>query len=370
MPPQLLRRASATPCEQEFLERAIERACREAFAEAKLARRPGRDRGPEVRARPAAAFEAVVEVRPEVEAKDYKGLAGQRRTRAVDDADGRARGRATCARRPAVFDGRRARPQAGDLRAASTTSGSTPTAAADRAPAAKDSTIQLGERGLLPEFENGAARGRGRRERTVEVAYPADYPDPGAGRERPSVPRPGPENPGEESCANWTITWPRRSSGSRPSRSCGPRIRAEPRGRGADAGPRREVEDAAGRGARPAPSRSTLPERWSSARCARGDRASDRAPRRSAPICGKRARASHGTARALERSAAARVLLDAIARQEKLRSPTSEVAAEIERMAAGGPAQVAQEFGRATSRRSGAQRAARRARASARRWTC
>src|SRR5262245_43120733 len=87
VPLPMVRQQYAEVVEREFLEACVPRVTSEAVEEAKLD--PvvpplvrNLDFGP---GRPMR-FQAVVEVRPHVEVRDYKGLPVTRRTRAIDEA--------------------------------------------------------------------------------------------------------------------------------------------------------------------------------------------------------------------------------------------------------------------------------------------
>jgi trigger factor len=119
-------------------------------------------------------FEAVVDVRPEVEARDYRGIKAQRRARPIDEA--------AVAR---VLEGLReesaiytdvARPAGrGDVVLLDSTRLD---ANGRRLPGTrlKARRIPLGSPDVLPDLENALLGAEAGQERTFEIHYPADYP--------------------------------------------------------------------------------------------------------------------------------------------------------------------------------------------------
>lgn len=160
--------------EQELLDQVLPEATGKAIAEAQLTPivppsvsnvhfTPGQP----------LSFEAQVDVAPQVEAKDWKGLPLVRRARVVDDATIDAM-IADLREQSAVFADLDRPAQAGDVvlldsqrldangrRMVNTR--------------AKNTRIQLGAPDLLPELETGLAGAAAGQERTVTVNYPADY---------------------------------------------------------------------------------------------------------------------------------------------------------------------------------------------------
>lgn len=164
----------ASYIEQELLDQVLPEATGKAIAEAQLTPivpptvtnvhfTPGQP----------LSFEAQVDVAPQVEAKDWKGLPLVRRARVVDDATIDAMV-ADLREQSAVFVDLDRPAQAGDVvlldsqrldangrRMVNTR--------------AKNTRIQLGAPDLLPELEAGLAGAAAGQERTVTVQYPADY---------------------------------------------------------------------------------------------------------------------------------------------------------------------------------------------------
>lgn len=176
VPLDMVRSQFAEHVEQDFLEELVPRVTQDALAEAKLDPIvPPLVRN--LRFTPGAplAFEVVVDVRPEIVAKDYKGLRVMRRPSAIaggavekvlEDLREQSAVYADLGR-PAergdvvLFDSIRL--DSKDRRLPSTRQ--------------KSVRIQLGAPGLLPDLENGLLAATDGQERTVEVNYPADYPN-------------------------------------------------------------------------------------------------------------------------------------------------------------------------------------------------
>jgi len=119
-------------------------------------------------------FEAVIEVRPEVEAKDYKGIKVKRSTSPVEDT-------AVAAvlqqlREDSAVFADLARPaERGDV----VLLDSIRVDANGRRMSgtrAKNRRIELGSAGVAPELDHGLLGAEAGQERTIEIQYPADYP--------------------------------------------------------------------------------------------------------------------------------------------------------------------------------------------------
>ena len=175
VPLEMVRQQYAETVEQEFIETFVPRFANEAIGEAKLmpviaplVRNLSFGPGKPLR------FEAVVEVRPEVEAKDYKGIRVQRHTSPVEDT-------AVAAvlqqlREDSAVFADLARPaERGDV----VLLDSVRVDANGRRMSgtrAKNRRIELGAPGVAPELESGLLRAEAGQERTIEIQYPADYP--------------------------------------------------------------------------------------------------------------------------------------------------------------------------------------------------
>jgi trigger factor len=174
-PLDMVRQNFAPTIEQEFLETFLPRVTNEAIAESKLVPVvPPLVREVEFVPGQPLRFEAVVDVRPEVEAKDVKGLPARRSVRTIDDAavervltglreesaifvdvDGPAeRGHVV------LFDS--VRLDVNGRRLPSTR--------------LKARRLELGAEGLAPEIENGLLGALAGQERMVDMTYPADHP--------------------------------------------------------------------------------------------------------------------------------------------------------------------------------------------------
>jgi trigger factor len=174
VPLELVRTQFAAHVEQDFLDEFVPRVANDALAEAKLDPIvPPTVRN--LRFTPGAplTFELVVDVRPEVVAKDYKGLRVMRRGATVDDEavekvlnDLREQSAVFAdLDRPAergdvvLFDSIRLDPKG------------------RRLPSTRQKGVraQLGAPGMLPDLENGLLAAVEGQERLVDVSYPADY---------------------------------------------------------------------------------------------------------------------------------------------------------------------------------------------------
>jgi trigger factor len=175
VPLQMVRQQYADAVEQEFLETFVPRITSEAIDQARLTPVvPPVVRSLKFGPGQPLAFEAVVEVRPEVEAKDYKGIKVKRRTRPVDDAavDGVIE---QLREDSAVFSDLERPAQRGDVVLVDSVRLD---ANGRRMPGsrAKDRRIELGAQGVAPDLENGLLGAEAGQERTIEIQYPADYP--------------------------------------------------------------------------------------------------------------------------------------------------------------------------------------------------
>ena len=175
VPLDLVRQHFADTVEQQFLEDFVPQMTGEAVDQARLnpAVPPLVRNLRFVPAQPLR-FEAVVDVRPEIEARDYRGIRVQRRARPIDEA--------AVAR---VLEGLReesaiytdvARPAGrGDVVLLDSTRLD---ANGRRLPGTrlKARRIPLGSPDVLPDLENALLGAEAGQERTFEIHYPADYP--------------------------------------------------------------------------------------------------------------------------------------------------------------------------------------------------
>jgi trigger factor len=174
VPLDLVRQHFADAVEHEFLEAWLPRLTSEAMAEAKLVPAVA----PLVRDVSLAPgqplrFSAVVDVRPEIEARDYRGLPVSRSRRPVEDG-AVDRVLAELREESAVFVDLDRPAERGDVVLLDSTrldvngrrlSGTR----------AKHRRIQLGGDGVPPELENALLAAVAGQERSVEIRYPADH---------------------------------------------------------------------------------------------------------------------------------------------------------------------------------------------------
>jgi trigger factor len=174
VPIDMVRQQFAHTVEQQFLESFVPKLTGKAVDEAKLAPViPPLVRNLKYSPGQPLRFEAQVEVRPEVEAKDYRRLPAVRRVRTIADGDidrviGDLREESAVfvdLERPAgrgdvvLLDSQRV--DANGRRLSGTR--------------LKSRRIQLGAPEMLPELENALLGAEPGQERTFEMAYPSDY---------------------------------------------------------------------------------------------------------------------------------------------------------------------------------------------------
>ena len=174
VPLDRVRQDYAAEIEREFLERFIPEITHDALHEANLrAVVPPSVQNLKFTPGQPLTFEAVVDVAPQLEAKDWKGLSLVRRVRAVEDAD-IDRVIEQLREESAIFEDVDRAAASGDIvlldsqrldangrRLAGTRN--------------KGARIQLGAPALLPDLESGLTGAEAGQERTVSVTYPADY---------------------------------------------------------------------------------------------------------------------------------------------------------------------------------------------------
>lgn len=175
VPLTLVRQHYADAVEQEFLESFVPRVTGEAVNEARLDPVvPALVRNLRFTPGQPLRFEALVDVRPEVEAKDYKGIKATRRLRPVDDAGVEAM-MSRLREESAVFVDLDRPAERGDFTLVDSVRLD---ANGRRLPSsrARGLRIHLGAPDLLPDLENGLLGAAAGQERTIDVQYPADYP--------------------------------------------------------------------------------------------------------------------------------------------------------------------------------------------------
>jgi trigger factor len=175
VPLEMVRHHFAGAVEQEFLETSVPRLTGEAIDQARLNPVvPPVVRNLKFVPGQPLQFEAVVEVRPEVEAKDYKAIRVQRRHKPVDEAA--VEGVLQQLREDsAVFADLERPAERGDV----VLLDSTRLDANGRRMSGtrlKNRRIELGARGVLPDLENGLLGAMAGQERTIDIQYPAEYP--------------------------------------------------------------------------------------------------------------------------------------------------------------------------------------------------
>jgi trigger factor len=174
VPLTLVRQHFAEAVEQEFLESFVPRVTHEAIDQARLDPVvPALVRNLTFLPGQPLRFEAVVDVRPEVEARDYKAIPVTRRARPVDETAVEAMMN-RLREESAVFTDLDRPAERGDFVLVDSVRLD---ANGRRLPStrARNLRIHLGDPDVLPDLENallGAAEGQ---ERTVEIQYPADY---------------------------------------------------------------------------------------------------------------------------------------------------------------------------------------------------
>jgi trigger factor len=177
VPLDMVRQHFAASVEQEFLESYLPRVTGEAVDEARLNPVvPPLVRNLRFAPGQSLRFEAVVDVRPEIEAKDYKGLPVSRHSRPVDEA-AVERVLAGLLEDTAVFldVDRPAGPGDVVLLDSTRLDANGRRLSGTRAKARR---VQLGGEGVPPDLETGLLGAEAGQERTLTVNYPEDYPAP------------------------------------------------------------------------------------------------------------------------------------------------------------------------------------------------
>ena len=175
VPLDMVRLHFADSVEQEFLETWLPRLTGEAVDQARLTPVvPPLVRNLRFTPGQPLRFEAVVDVRPEIEARDYRGLPASRTARTLDES-AVDRVLSELREESAVFVDLDRPAQRGDV----VLLDSTRLDANGRRMAgtrAKNRRVQLGADGVPPDLENGLLGAEAGQERTIEIHYPADHP--------------------------------------------------------------------------------------------------------------------------------------------------------------------------------------------------
>jgi trigger factor len=338
VPRTLLEARFGASFEQETIERAIERACREAFTERALAPlAPAEIEDLKFEPGGPLAFKATVEVRPEVTAREYTGLAVTRRVRPVADAEVEveidrlveATAQWLDVERPAapgdllVVDYVRLDARGQSLKSTRR----------------RDYEIRLGGEGLLPEFEQALAGASAGESRTVNVAYGEDFGNPELAGKTVQF-HVKIKKIREKKAALRDDNWAKETLGVESLEELKARIRLNLEGE-AMVEARRGLEDALVEqvlAANPV----AIPERWAERRVAEEVAEIERRNGTAVPEA-ERDAVKGQIRQALERQLSRELVLDAIARQESLVVSDPEVGEEMSRLLEAG-GRVAQEF--------------------------
>jgi trigger factor len=174
VPLPMVRQHFAEAVEREFLEDFVSRATGEALGEAKLDPVvPPLVRNLHLVPGQPMRFQAVVEVRPEVEVKNYRGMPAQRRMRPIGESEV-AQVLERLREEAAVFVDLDRPAERGDVLIVDSirldVNGK-------RIPStrARNLRLELGAPDMMPDLENGLLGARVGQERTIEIAYPADH---------------------------------------------------------------------------------------------------------------------------------------------------------------------------------------------------
>lgn len=338
VPRTLLEARFGQSFEQETVERAVERACREAFTErAVLPLAPAEIEDLKFQPGGPLSFRASVEVRPEVTARDYKGLAVTRRIRSVaDDEVEKEVDQLVEATAQWLEVEREARP--GDLLVVDYVRLDAKGQSL-KSTRRRDHEIRLGGEGLLPEFEQALAGGQAGESRTVNVTYGEDFGNPDlAGKTVQFHVRI--KKIREKKASTRDDNWAKESVGVDSLDELKARIRLNLEGE-ALVEARRGVEDALVDqvlAKNPVP----LPARWAERRV--DEELAEIERRNGAPVPAAEADRVRGQIKVvLERQLARELVLDSIAGQESLAVGDPEVGEEISRLLEAG-GRIAQEF--------------------------
>jgi trigger factor len=174
VPLDMVRQHFAHSVEQQFLESFIPQLTGEAVDQARLSPViPPLVRNVRFVPGQPLRFEAQVDVRPEVEAKDYRKLPGVKRVRTISDADV-ARVLEELREESAVFVDLERPAERGDV-VLLDSQRIDPNGRRLPGTRLKSRRIQLGAPDIMPELENALLGAEPGQERTFELAYPQDY---------------------------------------------------------------------------------------------------------------------------------------------------------------------------------------------------
>lgn len=174
VPRSMLEQRFGASFEQETLERSIERACRQAFTEQQiLPLMPAEIGDLKYEHGGPLCFKATVEIRPEVLARDYKGVPVTRKTREIEDQDVEREIAALEESSTQWLDVERPA-QDGDLLVVDHVRLDA-RGQSLKSSRRRDVEIQLGTEGLLPAFQEGLMGAQVGESRTLKVTYPAEF---------------------------------------------------------------------------------------------------------------------------------------------------------------------------------------------------
>lgn len=174
VPLDMVRQQFADAVEQEFLDAIVHRVTGEALNQAQLDPVvPALVRNVHFTPGQPLKFEALVEVRPQIEARDYRGVPVTRRSRPVDDVAVEAM-LARLRQESAVFVDLERPAERGDFVLLDSVRVD---ANGRRLPStrARGLRVQLGAPDVLPDLENGLVGAVEGQERTIDMRYPAEY---------------------------------------------------------------------------------------------------------------------------------------------------------------------------------------------------
>ncbi len=174
VPLDMVRQQFADAVEQEFLDSIVHRVTGEALSQAQLDPViPALVRNVHFSPGQPLRFEALVDVRPKIEARDYRGVPLTRRSHPVDDAAVEAM-LARLREESAVFVDLERPAERGDFVQLDSVRVD---ANGRRLPStrARGLRVQLGAPDLMPDLENGLLGALEGQERTIDMHYPAEY---------------------------------------------------------------------------------------------------------------------------------------------------------------------------------------------------
>ncbi len=338
VPRSLLEQRYGASFQHETLERSIERACREAFAGQQLSPlMPAEIEDLKYEPGGTLSFKAIVEVRPAITARDYKGLPATRVTREVGDEDVE-RELAQLEESSTTWLDVDRPAQTGDLLLVDMVRLDVK-GQSIKSSRKRDVEVRLGAPDLLPAFEQGLMGAAVGESRTLRVEYPADFGNAElAGKDvqfhvkirkiREKKARPRDDN------------WAKEIFGVESLTDLAARIRLNLEGE-ARLASRRETEDALVEAALAA-NEIPVPARWADMKADEELEQMTRGASRNLPA--EQVQELKGRIReAIERQVRREFLLDAIVRQESLAPSETEVGEELGKLLAAG-GRVAQEF--------------------------